>query len=88
MFEVLAIFFALTAIYLFYLTSKYQNFRRKPLAKKYRGWACALVMLSFLSLLVVKSAVASVFSLLVLLMLLSAILPFCSFIFKGTDNGH
>jgi hypothetical protein len=29
-----------------------------------------------------------VFSLLVLLMLLSAILPFCSFIFKGTDNGH
>ena len=86
MFEILAVLLACTAVCLLYLTNKYQYLIQKPAHKKYRVWAYSLIGLTILSLLFTMSLVASLFSTLVVLMLIAAILPFCTLLFKGVEN--
>ncbi|MBE0365552.1 hypothetical protein PULV_b0146 [Pseudoalteromonas ulvae UL12] len=86
MFELLAILLAFFAVSVLYLTNKYQYLTLKPAQKKYRKWAYSLILLSTLSLLVTMSLLASVYSVIVVIMLIGAMLPFFALLFKGATS--
>ena len=85
-FELLAILLAFFAVSVLYLTNKYQYLTLKPAQKKYRKWAYGLILLSTLSLLVTMSLLASVYSVIVVIMLIGAMLPFFALLFKGATS--